>query len=81
MVRPNGHRGYSARKRESRRSNSRASNLQIQGPEETYLAYIYVLLERRHFHFFTLLLTRSLGFNSAQLRKWHPDLRHGQREF
>jgi len=33
------------------------------------------------FTFFTLLLTRSLGLNSVQLRKWHSDLRHGQREF
>jgi len=40
MARPSGRRGYSARKRESRRSNSRASNIQIQGAEETRLYHI-----------------------------------------
>jgi hypothetical protein len=55
------------------------STFQIQGPRRKR-AYMFLFLTAPPLSLFTLSLTRSLGLNSVQLRKWHPDLRHGQCE-
>src|SRR5260221_5561264 len=81
MARPNGRRGCLARKRESRRSNSRASTFKLRVPSKARLYDVLLATDASFTFFYSFLLTRSLGLNSVQLRKWHSDLRHGQREF